>query len=775
MKEIIVKIDLSDLEKSLIERLDRIEAKLNEEPKPIPIPQPIPVPTPTPSKPEKYLTLEDFGGDGYYKRIDQGLSYKGNVITSSNPIFTSQDLGKRFCGLFAHKNDSTPDFDLYYPNIIGSRYSNIIEVISPTQIKVDFTYNTGSNKGYIFHDNSDAYKLLMEKYIQDDSIGIYLYPNKTYVINSFTSYKLPTHKHFIIESSEKSYLKFGVEDYFKWVDKKYYNQSGHLFEIGVSDKDFRSKNIVFLPPHRRIAESELSGLTLFGGTGGNIGEQKRVIQVLGNTALDEMRSIGDKVTDELFCGIGLGFIFSGGTYTGDGSKITDDVDDYLIVHIKDYEHQGPSFADLKANHGGGLLLVAENVTTNFEDENKYAPTYVKMKGRFSKDYNGLPINDKTFYPEHLLQITSGNSWYQTVVDNATRGWNNSAHAIQIDRFVLWQPCGNYWKYLYETWFNKGTKTNWQVMPYKYDFFNAQKMMLNEIPRVGRKYWIGRKYNQEGRTIKENIPNKIKGTVNWSAVQGVNWDQARVPQNAIPIQLQPNDKFKIGSEVYTVISTDREVHPLFVSEVMYFGGHDSVVSYFPVYTLDKNLPDSLPLAFEVEIVESGLEAYLDGREFEFYSIYKSNRFLNGHTKDTKFGDANILNSNPFGHVSYNHSQVSIWAENWKHNGFYRQSENNYNNYPSFAITQGQTSALRRWANISTFINCSGFQGQFDPSFNYYIRDAVYQSIGKSRPDIENVRLYGCLDMNGLQNRNDNFVKNYKIEEKPDLPDRIAQRL
>lgn len=730
-------------------------------------------------KPAGYLTLEDFGGNGYYKRIDKGLDYSGNIIRSDSPIFTSEDLGKSFCGLFAHKNPQEINYDKvdeYYPNILGSRYSKIIEVIDSKTIKVDFEYNSTSGKGYVFFDNSDAYSKLLDTYIKDDSIGIWMKPDKTYVIVQTEKKALPTHKDFIIKTNDESkgYLKIGVEDYFQWnkgIGKPMYKNTGHLFEIGVSDKNFISKNICYLPPHRRVPEAQPTGMRIFGGSTGNIGEQKRTLAIIGNTALDEMRSIGENVTDEIFSGISLGVIYSGGTYTGDGSKITDDVDDYLTVYIKDFEHEGPNFCDLKANTGGGLLLVAEDIYTNFLDEEKYSPTAFKGKGKFTTDYTGIPITDKTSYPSHLLEITSDNSFYQSANLNGTRGWGNASNIIHIDRFVFWQPTGNYWKYLYETWFNKGIKNKWIAEENGCNFFTGKKIMMHSIPQKGNTYTIGRKYNQEGNQIKDYVSNKIKGMVNWAAVQGVGFNEVKnIPANAQNIQFQPGDKFKIlgSNEVYTVQKTEREIYPLFEKEVLVFGGHDSIVSYFPVYTLDKNLPESAGITFEIQMIESSAEYLLNGEEFEFYSSYKANRNLTNHTADTKFGDANILQSNPFGHVSYNHDQVNIWAKNWKHNGFFRQSVNNYNDYPVFKIPEGETSALRRWAKIHTYINCTGFGGQFDPSFNFKIRDLVYKSIGMKKSDYERVRLYGCNDMNGLENRNDSLVVNLPIDEAPENP-------
>jgi hypothetical protein len=65
-------------------------------------------------------------------------------------------------------------------------------------------------------------------------------------------------------------------------------------------------------------------------------------------------------------------------------------------------------------------------------------------------------------------------------------------------------------------------------------------------------------------------------------------------------------------------------------------------------------------------------------------------------NTKFEDREVLSSDPVGHLSYNHKEITLWAKNFKHNGFYRQSLSNVGK-----------------SNGYTLINCSGFEGQFKP--------------------------------------------------------------
>lgn len=57
---------------------------------------------------------------------------------------------------------------------------------------------------------------------------------------------------------------------------------------------------------------------------------------------------------------------------------------------------------------------------------------------------------------------------------------------------------------------------------------------------------------------------------------------------------------------------------------------------------------------------------------------------------------MLASNPFGVLSYNHEEISIWARNTEHNGFYRQSRSGVGKSKGY-----------------TLINCKGFEDEFVP--------------------------------------------------------------
>lgn len=73
------------------------------------------------------------------------------------------------------------------------------------------------------------------------------------------------------------------------------------------------------------------------------------------------------------------------------------------------------------------------------------------------------------------------------------------------------------------------------------------------------------------------------------------------------------------------------------------------------------------------------------------IYKANYEFRTCPK-TKFGDGEVLSSDPVGHLSYNHKEITLWAKNLQHKGFYRQS-----------LTKVGKS------NRHTVIDGSGFEG------------------------------------------------------------------
>ncbi len=755
---------------------------------------------------DSWLALEQFGGQAYYKRFDEGLTYTpysvDQSITNGTPFpvgtnctkitytgigdgFDVNDLNKSFCGLFVHQNPGQTDAaiaDRYYPNIVGSRYAKVIRVLDEKNILVDFEYNGKSKagpqvvfdqKGYIFFDNSAAWASLMTEYVRSGNtnteirllehtqVGVF---QATYVIPQYLSYSLRDKELKIwTGTGNKARIKLGIEDYFQWAGNgaKAYKQAVFLFETLATNKNVIIHNVVWLPPHRTVPETSSFLRQFFGGQ--RIAPCERILAVIGNTALDEKREIesGAGLTEERIQCMGLGFIYSGGKYSGSG--VAEDISAYQYVFIKDFEHTGSSLIDLKANSGAGNYLVMQNVTTDFLDQEKWRPTSILVDGRFTADKSGFDTGlvARTYYPDKVFEITSGHSFHQ--VDNSylLDGWGNRANIIQIDRFAF--TLGNYntWDDIYEPVYSEGhPKFDWNNPPGACPFRTGRKhMMVQRIPRTGNRYTISRDYTVSGTNIPRTVTvistNKVRGFANWSVILQKTVTQINpsndIPENAKPIQLQAGDRFTIvgwGNEVYTVLDNDRGPYDQFAE---YTGGD---VYLYSRHTVNKTLPTDLPLAFEIEMVESTSEYLLDGEVRPGYLIYKSNLSWNS-TTNTQFGDSNVLASDSLGHVSYNHKEFALWANNVKHNGFYRQSSNAGNTDPTlFSIADPDTGASREVSRLGRYspgyvlINSSGFQGQFCYLLDdFYLRDKIQRALGMNLSESQKakIRLYHCANI------------------------------
>jgi len=773
------------------------------------------------------LTLEQFGGQAYYKRFDGKLTYtpysadnsitKGTglrgtgytKITYTGPedVFDARDLHKSFCGLFVHRNPGNVDYshvDLYYPNIVGSRYSKVVRVLDGKDIIVDFEYNGGNReqpqvvtdrKGYVFFDNSAAWAKMMKEFCRpgNASTEIRLRPHRrkgvfhiAYVVPQYETV-MPPDKEFKIwtGTSEKAWIKLGLEDYFQWdrhLGKPVYKQASHLFENNSYDRDIISHNVVWLPPHRTVPETSSFRRAFFGGYV-HTGPCERIIAIIGNTALDEQREIekAGGLTEEHIVPMGLGFMYSGGKYAGEGAG--EDIVGYQYILLKDFEHAGPALISLKANNGAGNYLVMENVTTDLKDQEAWNPTSVLVKGRFTTDKSGFAkgIIERDYYPPEVFEITSGHSFYQ--VDNSYHilGWSNRANVIQVDRFVFLIGNNNTWASIYEPLFSEGKpKFNWKVPAKEFQSDSTyirtgrKQLIAQRIPRKGRRYWISRDYTvtwpPDGIPckVKKIFPDYVRGFANWSVILQKRISEINpktdIPRNAKPIQLQAGDRFKIvgrGDTVYTVLTNDRGPWYQFTNE--YHGdGHGGYL--YSRHKLDKNLPADLPLAFEIEMVKSTSEYLLDGKVRPAYIIYKSNQFYRATLK-SKFGDRNALHSDPLGHLMYNHKEFAWWAEDCRFVGFYRQS------MPRSILT-AKVKKLKMYSPGYTFINCSGLRGQFAWGMeDFLMRDKIRKALGKELPEDRKakMRLFHCHDINTGVKGGARYVEIHETaDDAPDMP-------
>ncbi len=536
-----------------------------------------------------HITLEKFGGSGYYKLIEEGLTYHGKLIESARPIFTEEDIGKTFCGLFAHQNPLEPVDDEFFPGIIGSRYALIVNVFNANLIEVNFEFNRSSDKGYIFHDNSLAFNSAMNAIKFSATNTIELQDGKTYVIPEFE--KAVISRDFYLISNQSSNLKIGREDYFQWAEKKKIKQSASLFDFGGQSVKIGIKNVNFLPPHRRVKGAQLFFTSLFQSIP-NKDQASRIIVLNMNSTLE----LNNKDPRYNQIGFGFGFMYSS------------EPGNYVVG--KNIVHRGPGFMDFKANFGGGLFAVFENVTTDFKNEEGFASPRIKVKGRLENN---------------IFTITSGHTIYQILTYDF--GVGNVSHLLHLGRFTF--------------------------------VIDGRKAIINASQIKLRPFATGQ------------IRLRVRDSTSVYAKS---------------IELHAGDELIHEGKTYRVVEKTRT----YVTE---WAEGDEDVKYAMCLILDTKLPISNGF-LEFQINSIGHEIN-NGLEQDAYLIYKANYEFRTY-ENTKFEDPEVLSSDPVGHLSYNHKEITLWAKNFKHNGFYRQSLSNVGK-----------------SNGYTLINCEGFEGQFKP--------------------------------------------------------------
>ena len=549
---------------------------------------PSPTPNPDPWISE-YVTLEQHGGKGYYKLIEEGLRYQGNLIESANPVFSPEDAGMSFCGLFAHLNPLEPDGDEYFPGIIGSRYARIVEVLDAHRIRVNFEFNGQSDKGYVFFDNSLAFRSAVNAAKISPKKTLELQDGKTYVIPEYSKADLTSD--FFIFSKTGSNLKVGIEDYFPWSEVKRKKQEGCLFDFGGHSVKIGIVNVNFLPPHRRVKCAQLFFASLFRST-----PRKEQVARIAVVNMDTTKEVNGKDSRYNQLGFGYGFMYSS------------EQGNYVIG--KRIKHRGPGFMDFKANFGGGLTAVFENVQTDFLNEESFASPRVKVEGRLQ---------------DNVFTITSGHTIYQIYTYDF--GGANVSHLLHFGRFTF--------------------------------VIDGKDAVISATQFKVRPYAEG--------TVRLKVRD----------AQSV---------YAKTVELHAGDQLIYNGQLYTVVEKTRT----YVTEWMQ---GDADTRYAMCLKLDKALPVASGfLDFDVKSVGKSLN---DGSDRDAYLIYKANYEFRTYL-DTKFENWEVLSSDPVGHLSYNHKEITLWAKNFKHMGFYRQSHSQV----------GKTNGY-------TLIDSEGFNGQFNP--------------------------------------------------------------
>jgi hypothetical protein len=114
-----------------------------------------------------------------------------------------------------------------------------------------------------------------------------------------------------------------------------------------------------------------------------------------------------------------------------------------------------------------------------------------------------------------------------------------------------------------------------------------------------------------------------------------------------------------------------------------------------YACEYNFEHQIPFGEAEIIVKKSRGQEFIGKELNGYLIFKYNlNFITWSDKEPNMQQ--ILLSNPFGVLSYNHVEITVDWENLVHDGFYRQSSSNVG-----------------FSNGYRLVNCTGLKDQFSP--------------------------------------------------------------
>lgn len=574
---------------------------------------------------EQYIREEPSDSTGllaYFKPLD-GLRINGKSIKSTKPVFSPNDEGKIFCGLFAHQNPDTPEDDNYYPGIKGSRDAKIVKVLSESEIEVDFEFNSQSSYGYIFHDNSDTLYTLLG---QGGRLDL---PEGTIVARDLITTRVFKNT-YLIGHSKGTSLMLGREDYFPYAADRKKKFDTVLFDFGDRSVNFLAYNVNFLPPYRIIRSTQPHFPTLFSNS-------RKATQKLRVAVINCDTTLNQRYEECNSFGFGLGLIY----------------DSDNLFYLKNFKHRGGSFTDFKVPDGGKLWLVMDKVELDFNPKENFQTTVFPCQLAFSKDKGTLPVHRS--YPDFAAKNQSS-SFYFFLNQYYSRGWNNFFNILHVDRFVFFLPTAQFYKNIFDPLF--GGYGGWKISDLTTQTMDSHHVMTYEIPRRGNSYWV-QKSNQD----------TVRSFVNWSEVHKSTVQNLNPPSNGIPIELQPGDEFTIAGELYKVVMKERGDYPIMPSGYQDWNPSEESQYIFCNCKLNKHLPDGD--IFEITMVKSQAEYLLDGEFRPGYFIYKGNSQI-ALTETSKFGDNQVLHTAGLGHLSYNHKEIGLWAKDTKHKGFYRQS-------------------------------------------------------------------------------------------------------
>lgn len=365
-----------------------------------PIIPPVVIVPPTP--PLDGQRIEEFGARGVYDLVYNQLDLtplpdeNATLVTytGDDNLFSLYDTDIEFVSFRTNKNPvEVPEAGIingnYFPNIISSRYSKIIEIIDGKNLKVDFVYNGGNQEspqeslnssGYFFFDNRDVISGCIESESRTEKI--YLRAGVTYVSKGGWNSYVQSDLQLLSDSDvENAAIKISMEDAFflttqgsiyqEFLDISFVStfSSPYFFKLkdGISC-DVICENIDFLPSHYNVPVSQDARAFLDFGI---FWQDSMVLSRAGENRITN--SNGFKERDEVPESIpdGATFVlpkfadsFDGGTLDGDPDSQMTDIAEYQQFILEDTKWQGAFIHSIKANRRNGNIFKTVGAETS---------------------------------------------------------------------------------------------------------------------------------------------------------------------------------------------------------------------------------------------------------------------------------------------------------------------------------------------------------------------------------------------------------------------------
>ena len=528
--------------------------------------------TPQDVENQDVLTIEQYGGESFYLPLDGreafgethplintkpystltqseqdavtalGISTENyTIIHCTESVFQSSDVGLECCVLYSHLNPGVIDYarvDEYSPGKVTSRYSNVIGYLDSNNIVVDFEYNGGeiiptqklNASCYLFKDNSSAWSTLITE-LNSNVNNIYtasfneVFEKDTrpyklkgaYVIKNHSVNTINANSDITIKSisSEKVFLKFGIEDRYRAElsgGTSIYTNHGNLFNVGNFDHNFISINVVYGSVHRRDKTPDSFVLRLFNGFVTN-----PTHVVIGSDVFIEKNQIDEGISaekDECLPTLGIGNAGRGGVFVGeDLARRAVDFADFTFINCG---FAGSSCASQASTTSHGQRHWYINTRFNFSPQSNYSTTESVFESVIVDgvdDYNPFHPEYKRartegWMPTDVLKIQNGN-----LFNTLQMGGSNRHNVFNIDKFVFYLYLGkmipSYWRIYFRK--NKGDDLTNISTSNQEDTttISSSAILGSEIPRTNKSYTVSRFYH----------PNNMSGGYTYAAFDG----------------------------------------------------------------------------------------------------------------------------------------------------------------------------------------------------------------------------------------------------------------